>query len=214
MTATTKTNYGKLTAGLIAAWFVIALGASALHLLQGAPGQPPIAILMAVLTPVVVFSIWYGSSKPFREWVLSLNPRTLTLIHAERIGGLVFLAMYTYKLLPGMFALPAGWGDIAIGATAYLAATRLIPNHRRAFIAWQMLGVLDLVVALSMAAVSSLLHPLGITTAPMAELPLSLIPSFGVPLFLILHIICIAQARRWPAAERRRMVHAEGSASA
>jgi len=206
----TKTNYGKLTAGLIAAWFVTAAASSALNLLKGAPGQPPIPILIAVLTPVVAFSIWYGGSKPFREWVLSLNPRTLTLIHAERIGGLVFLAMYTYELLPGMFALPAGWGDIAIGVTAYLAATRLIRNHRRAFIAWQLLGVLDLVVALSMAAIASLLHPQGITTAPMTELPLSLIPAFGVPLFLILHIICIAQARRWPAASPHRIVQATG----
>jgi hypothetical protein len=202
-----KRNYAKLTAGLIAAWFAIALGASALHLLQGAPGQPPIPILMAVLAPLAAFSIWYGRSKPFREWVLSLNPRTLTLIHAERIGGLVFLAMYTYNILPGMFALPAGWGDIAIGATAYLAASRLVPNHRRAFIAWQFLGMLDLVVALSMAAVSTLLHPHGITTAPMTELPLSLIPSFGVPLFLILHIICIAQARRWPVEELPPRAH-------
>jgi len=202
----TGTDYKKLTAGLIAAWFVIALGASALHLLQGAPGQPPIAILISVLAPVVAFSIWYAGSKSFREWVLSLNPRTLTLIHSERIGGLVFLAMYTYNILPGMFALPAGWGDIAIGVTAYFAATRLMLNHRRAFIGWQLLGMLDLVVALSMAALSSLLHPHGITTAPMAELPLSLIPSFGVPLFLILHIICIAQARRWPVENRQRAV--------
>jgi hypothetical protein len=210
----TKTNYRRLTGGLIAAWFVIALASSALHLLQGAPGEPPIPILIAVLTPVVAFSIWYGGSKPFRQWVLSLNPQTLTLIHAERIGGLVFLAMYTYKLLPGMFALPAGWGDIAIGATAYLAATRLIPNHRRAFIAWQLLGVLDLAVALSMAAIASLLHPGGVTTAPMTELPLSLIPAFGVPLFLILHIICIAQATRWPADQPHRLAHAAGSLGA
>jgi hypothetical protein len=27
---------------------------------------------------------------------------------------------------------------------------------------------------------------------------MSYIPTFGVPLFLILHVICIAQARRWP----------------
>ncbi len=209
-----KTNYGKLTIGLIAAWFAASLLASALHLLKGAPGQPPLAILISVLTPVVAFSIWYAGSKPFREWALALNPRTLTLIHAERIGGLVFLAMYTYKVLPGMFALPAGWGDIAIGVTAYLAATRLVPNHKRAFIAWQLLGILDLVVALSMAAISSLLHPQGITTAPMAELPLSLIPSFGVPLFIILHIICIAQARRWPAESRSRLAAATGSLGA
>jgi len=29
-------------------------------------------------------------------------------------------------------------------------------------------------------------------------LPLSLIPTFLVPLFLIFHVMCIAQARRWP----------------
>ena len=196
-----KTNYGRLIAGLIAAWFVVSLSVSALHLLQRPAGGPPISLLSAVLTPLVVFSIWYVSSKPFRDWILSLNPRSLTIFHAERIGGLVFLAMYTYKVLPGMFALPAGWGDIAIGATAYLAATRLVPNHRGAFIAWHLLGILDLAVALSMAAISTFLQPHGITTAPMTVLPLSLIPAFAVPLFLILHMICIAQARRWPAKQ-------------
>jgi hypothetical protein len=32
----------------------------------------------------------------------------------------------------------------------------------------------------------------------MAALPLSLVPIFLVPLLMILHIICIAQARQWP----------------
>jgi hypothetical protein len=32
----------------------------------------------------------------------------------------------------------------------------------------------------------------------MTVLPMSYIPTFAVPLFLILHIICIAQTRRWP----------------
>jgi hypothetical protein len=31
----------------------------------------------------------------------------------------------------------------------------------------------------------------------MTVLPLSLIPTFAVPLLLMLHIICIAQARQW-----------------
>ena len=31
----------------------------------------------------------------------------------------------------------------------------------------------------------------------MTVLPLSLIPTFAVPLFIILHIICVAQARLW-----------------
>jgi hypothetical protein len=210
-----KTNYKKLTAGLIAAWFAASLGASALHLLQRQqPGQPPIPLLIAVLTPLAAFSIWYASSRPFREFVLSLNPRTLTLVQSERIGGLVFLAMYTYNILPGIFALPAGWGDIAIGVTAYLAATRLVPHRRRAFIAWQLLGILDLVVAVSMGGAANFIDPHGISTAPMTMLPLSLIPGFAVPLFVILHIICIAQARRWPAEQRGRLAHATGSVGA
>jgi hypothetical protein len=31
----------------------------------------------------------------------------------------------------------------------------------------------------------------------MTVLPLSLIPTFLVPMFLIFHVICIAQARAW-----------------
>jgi hypothetical protein len=211
----TKTNYGKLTAWLIVAWFAASLLASALHLLQRPPGEPPIPLLLSVLTPIAVFSIWYFRSKEFQEFVLSLNPRTLTMVQAERIGGLVFLAMYTYGILPGMFALPAGWGDIAIGATAYFAATRLAAQQRRrGFIAWQLLGILDLVVAVSMGGASGFIDPQGVTTAPMTVLPLSLIPGFAVPLFIILHIICIAQARRWPTEQPRRIAHATGSVGA
>lgn len=199
----TKTNYGKLTAGLIGAWFALSLMASALHLLTRPPGQPPLPLLLAVLIPIGVFSTWYLRSASFREFVLSLNPRLLTIVQTFRVVGFVFLILYTYRILPGTLALPAGWGDIAIGATAYLAASRLIPHYRRGFIGWQLLGMLDLVVAISMGAASGLLHPEGVTTAPMTVLPLSLIPGFLVPLFLILHIICIAQARRWPAQRPR-----------
>jgi hypothetical protein len=44
----------------------------------------------------------------------------------------------------------------------------------------------------------------------MTVLPLSLIPGFLVPLFLILHIICIAQARRWPAEQPQHIAKATG----
>lgn len=210
----TKTNYGRLTAGLIAAWFALSLLASALHLLQTPQGRPPLGLLLAVLTPIAVFSVWYLRSPAFRDYILSLDPRTLTMLHSWRIAGFVFVVLYAYGILPGMFALPAGWGDIAIGATAYLAASRLVPHYRRGFIAWHLLGVLDLVTAVGMGAASGLLNPHGLTTAPMTTLPLNVIPGFGVPLFLILHIISIAQARRWPAEQTHRLAHAAGSLGA
>jgi len=54
----------------------------------------------------------------------------------------------------------------------------------------------DLAPAVTMGAVSSILWPHGVNTAVVTALPLSLIPTFAVPLLLMLHIICIAQARR------------------
>ncbi len=208
----TNTGYAKLTAGLIATWFTFAVTASALHLFSTDPNRPPLPLLLAVVIPTVTFFLWYRGSQSFREFVLSLSPQTLTIVQSWRIAGYVFLALYTYRILPGFLALPAGWGDIFIGATAIAVAAKLAnPDHRRSFIFWQVLGIMDLVVAISAGAVARFVAPEsftdvhGITTAPMTVLPLSLIPTFAVPLFLILHIICIVQAKRWSGQTRSRI---------
>ena len=194
-------KYAKLSAGLLAAWLVFALSSSALHLYRNAPNTPPIAFGIAVITPIVLFLIWFASSPGFRQFVLSLNPRTVTLVHTLRTAGIVFLALATYRILPAFFALSAGWGDIAIGVTAPFAALWLAnPAHRKGFIFWQLLGIADLVNALALGTLAGIIDPHGIPTEAMTVLPMSYITTFAVPLFLILHIICIAQARRWPAA--------------
>lgn len=194
----TKVNYRKLSARLIAVWFSFSLIASAFNAFRADSNRPPLALGLAAITPIAVFLAWFAISKPFRDFALALNPRVLTLVHAWRIAGFVFLVLFTYGILPGAFALPAGWGDVAIGLTAPFVAWRLAqPDHRRSFILWQALGMLDLVTALVLAATVRLIDPLGIPTTPMSVLPLSFIPTFAVPLLLILHIICIAQARNW-----------------
>jgi hypothetical protein len=207
-----NTAYGKLTAGLIAAWFTVSLSGGVLGWFQTAPGRPPLPLLLAVLIPIGLFWAWYVNSRRFREFVLGLSPETLTRVQAWRIAGFTFLALYTYHILPGEFALPAGWGDMAIGASALIVAARLAqPNHRTAFIVWQILGMTDLTVAVGSGAVGQLLTPDkfggpgAISSAPMTVLPLSLIPTFAVPLFFILHMICITQARRWRTADDARL---------
>jgi hypothetical protein len=192
-------KYAKLSAGLLAAWLVFSLFASALHLYRNPPNTPPIALGLAVVTPIVLFLVWFASSTGFRQFVLSLSPRTLTLVHSMRIAGIVFLVLGSYKILPAFFALSAGWGDIAIGVTAPFAVLWLAnPAHRKGFIFWQILGITDLVNALALAALAGVIDPHGIPPSAMTVLPMSYIPTFAVPVFLILHIICIAQARRWP----------------
>lgn len=193
-------NYGKLTGGLIAGWFLLALAASALGVYKNNSNRIGVAVAIAALVPILVFSIWFAGSEKFRQFTLSLNPRNLTLAQSWRIVGFTFVLLEAKGVLPAVFALPAGYGDMAIGATATLVAWKLAnPNHRGSFILWQALGIADLVNAVALGTTARLLSPEGASMAAMTVLPLSLIPTFLVPLFFIFHVICIAQARAWVA---------------
>jgi hypothetical protein len=200
-------SYGKLTGALIAGWFGVALVGAALNVFKNAADRIGVAVAIAALTPIVVFSVWFAASESFRQFVLSLNPRVLTSLQAWRIIGFVFVLLEAHRMLPGVFAYPAGYGDMFIGATAGFAAWKLADaNHRGSFILWQVLGITDLITAVSLGTTAQWLEPHGATMVPMTVLPLSLVPTFLVPLFFILHVICIAQARNWKPAWRTQQV--------
>ncbi len=197
-------NYAKFTIGLVIVWFVFALSASALHLFQNNANRIGLAVAIAAVTPIVVFSLWFAASDRFRHFALSLNPRTLTSAQSWRIVGFTFVLLEAHRILPAVFAWPAGYGDMFIGITASYVAWKLAdPAHRNYFVLWQLLGILDLVIAVSVGTTAALIDPQGPPMVPMTVLPLSLIPTFLVPLFVILHVICIAQARTWKAASQR-----------
>jgi hypothetical protein len=197
-------SYAKFTTGLIIVWFAFAWSASALHLFQNNDNRIGLAVAFAAGTPIVVFSLWFAASQNFRRFALSLNPKILTSAQSWRIVGFTFLLLEAHRALPAVFAFPAGYGDMFIGITASYVAWKLAdPAHRNNFIVWQLLGILDLVIAVSVGTTAGLFSPQGPTMAPMTALPLSLIPTFLVPLFTILHVICIAQARTWKTALQR-----------
>jgi hypothetical protein len=206
-------TYAKLTTVIIAAWFLFALSASSLHWFKNDANRIGGAVALAVLTPVILFALWIAASPTFRQFALSLNPQILTAAQTWRLLGFTFLVSQARGILPAIFALPAGYGDMFIGATATLAAWKLAnPSRRQSFIFWQALGITDLVLAVSLGTTAGLLSPHGTSMAAMTLLPLSLIPTFLVPLFLIFHIICIAQARSWKSAvSNARLRQAERS---
>jgi len=194
-------SYAKLTAGLIAAWFLFALSASALYWFKNDQNRVGLAVAVAAVTPILVFALWFAASKTFRQFALSLNRQLLTFAQSWRIVGFTFVLLEARGVLPAIFALPAGYGDMAIGMTATLVAWKLAnPVRRNSFILWQLLGIADLVTAVSLGTTARLLSPDGPPMVAMTVLPLSLVPTFLVPLFLIFHVICIAQARGWNIA--------------
>jgi hypothetical protein len=199
------TKYGKITAGLLAVWFAVVFSASAVHLFKNDSAQFGSGVAVAALAPIIVFSLWFRVSEGFRNFALSLNPKILTSVQVWRIVGFTFLLLQARNVLPAIFALPAGYGDMFIGATAGFAAWKLAePAHRNSFIFWQALGILDLISAVSFGTTAGLIDPQGPSMAAMTVLPFSLIPTFFVPLFMMLHVICIAQARSWKAASQAR----------
>ena len=155
---------------------------------------------MAAGTPILVFALWFAASEKFRKFALSLDPQILTLAQTWRIVGFTFVLLEARGILPAIFARPAGYGDMIIGATATFAAWKLASPARRNRHPMAGAGNHDLVAAVGLGTTAGLISPHGPSMAPMTVLPLSVIPTFVVPLFFILHLICIAQARAWKVA--------------
>jgi hypothetical protein len=114
-----------------------------------------------------------------------------------------FLSLYAHNILPGIFAIPAGLGDMAVGFVAPWIILSLVrrPDFAAsaAFRRWNVLGIVDLVVAVSLGTLSTILStgaPGEISTAPMATLPEVIIPAFLVPLFLMLHTAALMQSQQ------------------
>jgi hypothetical protein len=192
---------------ILAAWFLLVVSLGAVGAFVARPGTPPLPIAIGVGAPLLFFFSWLRLSQSFREFVLSLDLRVIAGIQAWRWAGLGFLSLYAYNVLPGIFALPAGLGDMAIGFAAPWMILGLVRRPGFAgsstFIRWNVLGILDLVVAVTIGTVTATLStgaPGEISTAPMATLPLLLIPAFLVPLFLMLHTAALMQSRQIPRA--------------
>jgi hypothetical protein len=200
LTARPASSIRNLTVTVIAIWFLFAITGSLLGVFDSVP-RPPILLGLAAFVPLAVYGFWYLTSERFRDFVLSLDLQRLTLVaHTWRVVGIVFLILYRQGALPGVFALPAGWGDIAIGLTAPMVAwTCLQPFRKKLFIAWNLLGSLDLVLAMTFGVLASA-SPIGIlagdvSTRLMGQFPLSLFPTFLVPSVLITHLIALSRAR-------------------
>jgi hypothetical protein len=193
---------GPVVAIALAAWLAVVWVLGARGTFVTPRGTPPLALLIAVLSPILVFLAGYRASGALREFVLSADLRLITGMQAWRFGGFVFLALNTYGVLPGYFAWPAGLGDMAIGVTAIWILAGLVRHPgfaaSKAFVVWNLLGILDLIVAVGSGALGPLLGAgFARETNAMAHLPLVLIPAYFVPGFVILHLAALFQARRF-----------------
>jgi hypothetical protein len=125
----------------------------------------------------------------------------IVAVRLYRALGVIFLILYASNKLPGLFAWPAGCGDIAVGLSAPLVALAYTREPRRSaglVKAWNVFGILDLVVAVTAGLVTS--PSILFTHEPPNELisvfPFVLIPIYLVPLSILLHLASLNKLRR------------------
>jgi hypothetical protein len=116
---------------------------------------------------------------------------------AYRITGFLFVRLWEQGFLPGYFALPSGIGDTLTGVLAIGASIALWQEEswsRRFAYVVNIFGLLDLINAVSMGILTS--ANLATGASPLLVYPLSMVPTFGVPLAVIIHCLSLWQLNR------------------
>jgi hypothetical protein len=189
---------------LVVGWFAIIYLAAATDFFTTNGTEPPWRLGLAAGFPVLFVAFALRWSAGFRAWAATLDLRLLITLQAWRFAGFVFIAFSANGLLPSSFAIPASLGDVAIAVTAPFVANYVLrhgPAATRLFLTWTVLGFLDLVAAVTLGILNSrgplglLSDDGGLTTDLVSRMPVVLIPTFGVPLMLVLHMLSVANHR-------------------
>lgn len=174
-------------------WLIAALLVGRFELLARIP-RPWVQVVLFGLTAIIL--LLYFKVAGLRTWIDGLDLRALVLLHVTRFVGFYFLLLYRRGELPYAFAIPGGWGDITVAALALPVC--LLPmvdaTRRRAITIWNVIGFVDILMVLAAAARLGLQEPAQLRA--LTYLPLSLLPTFLVPLILATHVMLFVRLRR------------------
>jgi hypothetical protein len=198
---------GLTVAGVLTGWGAAVAGVAHVGVLWGrVDAAAAIALPLSWLLPMIGI-IW--ALRRFPRVRAALGSRSgmarLASTQVARSLGVVFLVLHSRHELPGVFAYPAAWGDVAVGVTApvvswaiwfrYTEVLRRGSRWRAAVIGWNVFGFCEHVVAVFLGSASfpgplQLFHQQP-TTAIFAALPLLLFPAYLVCFADTLHLFLL-----------------------
>jgi hypothetical protein len=155
---------------------------------------PAVAATVWTLAALVLLACW--KITPIRVWAINVDLRWVVLFHVTRlVAGVYFLVLCQRGQLPCAFATRAGWGDIVVAvlASAVVAAMRT-QFGTKLLVVWNTIGLIDIILVVFSALRFGLkdwqsMHIL-------RELPLSLLPTFFVPLIIASHVLIFVRLAR------------------
>ena len=177
-------------------------------------GASPLPLLpAAIFLPVIIGAPLLLLSKRVGQLLDAMPTTWLVALQLYRVFGSQWLAYWLRGLLPGLWALPAGTGDVLTGLFAVSAAIALAngtAEGRKAAILWNIFGFADLALAITLGMIISpgpfQLILLNGSSIGLDGYPNVLTPAFVVPGSILLHALSLRQLRRRSRSEVATMV--------
>ena len=172
-------------------------------------GATPLPLLpSAIFLPMIIGAPLLLLSKRVGQLLDAMPTTWLVALQLYRVFGSQWLAYSLRGLLPGLWALPAGTGDVLTGLFAVPAAIVLATGTaegRKAAILWNIFGFADLAVAITLGMIIApgpfqLIVPNG-PNIGLDGYPNVLTPAFVVPGSILLHALSLRQLRRHSRTE-------------
>jgi hypothetical protein len=155
---------------------------------------PPAAL--AGLAPVLAGLAWMLTRRlsSLRAFCAEVDVRALVLLQVVRASGLYFLFGEGAAGLPRGLALLAGAGDLIVAVMALPVAFAPMDGETRAraIRIWSVVSLLSLLASAGLLLRLALGEPLQLL--PFAYLPLSLYPTFLLPLLLAAQAVLLGRA--------------------
>lgn len=157
----------------------------------------------AIFLPIIIGAPLLLLSKRVGQLLDAMPTTWLVALQLYRVFGSQWLAYWLRGLLPGLWALPAGTGDVLTGLFAVSAAIALAAGTaegRKAAILWNIFGVADLAVAITLGMIIApgpfQLIVLNGPSIGLDSYPNVLTPAFVVPGSILLHALSLRQLIR------------------
>lgn len=189
-------------AAVLIGWFALSATLGMLEVYEAFADRVP-TIQYGILLPILLGGVVMARSSAVGRVLDAVPLQWLTGVQLYRALGGIFLVLYGAGQLPGLFAWPAGLGDVLVGVLAPVVAIAYArgPGENSDLVAaWNIFGLADLIVAVacgfatspSPVQLAAFDHPNELITA----FPLVLIPTYLVPVSILLHLVSLAKLRR------------------
>jgi hypothetical protein len=192
----------RISAAVLIGWFGTAFTLGFLEVYRAVSDRIP-TIPYGILVPIVIGGLLIVRSSTMARVLDAVPQHWLIGVQLYRALGAIFLVLYGAGKLPGLFAWPAGLGDVLVGVLAPVVAVAYArgPDKNEDLVsAWNLFGIVDLIVAVasgfSTSPSSFQLFAFDQPNQLVSTFPLVLIPTYLVPVSVLLHIASMTKLRR------------------